>query len=50
MQFERHNPLTGAVASSAQAMQAAEIPAIAARAGAGFRSGRKWAPMRAVPF
>lgn len=36
MQFERHNPLTGAVASSAQAMQAAEIPAIAARAGAGF--------------
>ncbi|GMM60322.1 aldehyde dehydrogenase [Novosphingobium pituita] len=42
MQFERHNPLTGAVASSAQAMQAAEIPAIAARAGAAFPA---WAEM-----
>jgi acyl-CoA reductase-like NAD-dependent aldehyde dehydrogenase len=36
MIFERINPMTGAVASSAQAMQAADIPAIAARAGAAF--------------
>lgn len=36
MQFERLNPLDGSVASSAAAMQAAEIPAIAAKAGAAF--------------
>ena len=36
MQFERRNPLDGSVASSAQAMQAAQIPAIAAKAGAAF--------------
>ena len=36
MQFERINPLTGAVASSAAAMQAADMPAIAAKAAAAF--------------
>ncbi|NMN03587.1 MULTISPECIES: aldehyde dehydrogenase [unclassified Novosphingobium] len=36
MQFERLNPLDGSVASSAPAMQAADIPAIAAEAGAAF--------------
>jgi len=34
--FTRLNPLTGEVASSAVAMQASDIPAIAARAGAAF--------------
>ena len=34
--FERLNPLTGAVASSATAMRAQDIPAIAERAGAAF--------------
>ena len=34
MEFARLNPLTGAIASSAPAMQAAAIPAIAARAAA----------------
>jgi acyl-CoA reductase-like NAD-dependent aldehyde dehydrogenase len=34
MTFTRVNPLTGAVASTAQAMQASDIPAIAARAAA----------------
>jgi gamma-glutamyl phosphate reductase len=42
MQFERHNPLTGAVASSAAAMQASDIPALAAKAGAAFPA---WAAM-----
>lgn len=36
MQFTRLNPLTGEVASSAEAMKAADIPAIAARAAAAF--------------
>ncbi|HWJ70775.1 MAG TPA: aldehyde dehydrogenase [Sphingobium sp.] len=36
MQFTRLNPMTGAVASSAAAMKAEDIPAIAARAGKGF--------------
>jgi benzaldehyde dehydrogenase (NAD) len=36
MEFTRINPLTGDVASSAPAMQAADIPAIAARAAAAF--------------
>ena len=36
MTFERLNPLTGEVASSAPAMKAADIPAIAARAEAAF--------------
>ena len=36
MEFTRLNPLTGEPASSALAMQAADIPAIAARAGAAF--------------
>ncbi|EIZ78536.1 aldehyde dehydrogenase [Novosphingobium sp. Rr 2-17] len=34
MKFERINPLTGEVASSAPAMKASDIPAIAAKAGA----------------
>lgn len=42
MLFERINPLTGAVASTAQAMQAADVPAIAARAAAAFPA---WAAM-----
>ncbi len=36
MQFERINPLTGAVASQAEAMQPSDIPAITARAGEAF--------------
>jgi benzaldehyde dehydrogenase (NAD) len=36
MLFERINPLTGAVASSAPAMKASDIPAIAERAAAAF--------------
>jgi len=42
MQFDRLNPMTGAVASSAEAMQAADIPALAQRAGAAFPA---WAAM-----
>lgn len=36
MKFERINPITGAVASSAQAMKASDIPAIAEKAAAAF--------------
>ena len=36
MEFTRINPITGEVASSATAMKAADIPAIAARAAAAF--------------
>jgi benzaldehyde dehydrogenase (NAD) len=36
MKFDRINPITGEVASSAAAMKAADIPAIAARAAAAF--------------
>lgn len=36
MQFERINPLTGAVASQAEAMQPSDIPAMTARAGEAF--------------
>lgn len=36
MQFERINPLTGAVASQAEAMQPSDIPAITARSGEAF--------------
>ncbi|MBS0612746.1 MAG: aldehyde dehydrogenase [Proteobacteria bacterium] len=36
MKFQRSNPLTGAVASTATAMSAAEVPAIAARAARAF--------------
>jgi benzaldehyde dehydrogenase (NAD) len=43
-QFTRLNPMTGAVASSAQAMTAADIPAIAARAQAGFAVWSKLGP------
>ncbi len=42
MEFERLNPLTGAVASRAPAMKAADIPAIADRAAAAFPA---WAAM-----
>lgn len=42
MLFERINPMTGAVASTAEAMQASDIPAIAARAAAAFPA---WAAM-----
>jgi len=40
--FERINPMTGAVASSAAAMKAADIPAIAAKAAQGFTA---WSAM-----
>lgn len=43
-QFTRLNPMTGAVASSAQAMTAADIPAIAAKAQAGFAVWSKLGP------
>ncbi|MEP7348712.1 MAG: aldehyde dehydrogenase [Sphingorhabdus sp.] len=42
MHFQRLNPLTGDTASSAQAMQAGDIPAIAERAAASFPT---WAAM-----
>jgi benzaldehyde dehydrogenase (NAD) len=42
MQFERINPITGDVASSAEAMTAADMPAIAARAAKAFPA---WAAM-----
>lgn len=42
MEFSRINPLTGEVASSAAAMKAGDIPAIAAKAAAGFPA---WAAM-----
>lgn len=42
MEFDRINPLTGEVASSAHAMQAGDIPAIAERAAAAFPA---WAAM-----
>ena len=42
MEFTRLNPMTGAVASSAQAMKAADIPAIAQKAQAGFAA---WSTM-----
>ncbi len=42
MEFSRINPLTGEVASSARAMKAADMPAIAARAAAAFPA---WAAM-----
>jgi benzaldehyde dehydrogenase (NAD) len=44
MKFERLNPMTGAVASSAAAMQAADIPAIAAKAQQGFAAWSKLGP------
>ncbi|MFV0644814.1 MAG: aldehyde dehydrogenase [Sphingomonadaceae bacterium] len=42
--FSRNNPVTGEVASSAAAMQAAEIPAITARAQAGFEVWSTFGP------
>ena len=36
MNFERRNPMTGEVASSAQAMKAADVPAVAERAAQAF--------------
>ena len=42
MEFTRINPITGEVASSAPALKASDVPAIAARAGAAFPA---WAAM-----
>ena len=42
--FERHNPMTGEVASSAPAMSAGDIPAIAAKAQQGFAAWSKLGP------
>ena len=44
MKFERLNPMTGDVASSAEAMQAADMPAIAAKAQKGFEEWSKMGP------
>ncbi|MBO9604293.1 MAG: aldehyde dehydrogenase [Novosphingobium sp.] len=44
MQFERLNPMTGEVASSAEAMQAGDIPAIAAKAQEGFATWSQMGP------
>jgi acyl-CoA reductase-like NAD-dependent aldehyde dehydrogenase len=44
MKFERINPLTGEVASSAEAVQAGDIPAIAERAGRGFATWSQMGP------
>lgn len=44
MKFERLNPMTGEVASIAEAMQAGDIPAIAAKAQAGFAVWSKMGP------
>jgi len=44
MKFERVNPMSGEVASSAEAMQPGDIPAIAARAQAGFSAWSKMGP------
>ena len=43
-QFERRNPITGEVASSAAAMTASEIPAIAKKAQRGFAEWSKMGP------
>ncbi|MCB2078300.1 MAG: aldehyde dehydrogenase [Novosphingobium sp.] len=43
-QFTRLNPMTGEVASSAEAMQPADIPAIAEKAQAGFAEWSKMGP------
>ncbi len=42
--FERLNPMTGAVASTAEAMRAGDIPAIAERAQAGFAVWSRMGP------
>ena len=44
MKFERLNPVTGEVASSAAAMKAGDIPAIAAKAQEGFTAWSKLGP------
>ena len=44
MNFERINPMSGEVASSAEAMQPGDIPAVAARAQAGFAEWSKMGP------
>ena len=44
MQFSRKNPMTGEVASSADAMQPGDIPAITAKAQAGFLEWSKMGP------
>lgn len=43
-QFQRKNPVTGDVASNADAMQAADVPAIAAKAQAGFAAWSQMGP------
>ena len=42
--FERHNPVTGEVASRAAAMKAGDIPAVAVRAQQGFATWSKMGP------
>ncbi|RKF21706.1 aldehyde dehydrogenase [Altericroceibacterium spongiae] len=44
MQFERKNPMTGEVASTAEAMKPADIPAIAQKAQKGFEQWSKMGP------
>lgn len=44
MKFERLNPITGDVASSAEAMKAGDVPAIAAKAQQGFAQWSKMGP------
>ncbi|MBC2664948.1 aldehyde dehydrogenase [Novosphingobium flavum] len=44
MKFERINPITGGVASAAEAMQAGDIPGIAAKAQAGFAAWSQQGP------
>jgi len=44
MEFTRINPMTGDVASSAEAMQASDIPAIAAKAQQGFNAWSQMGP------
>ncbi|BFM06862.1 aldehyde dehydrogenase [Halioxenophilus aromaticivorans] len=44
MNFERINPITGEVASSAEAMQTADIPAIVEQAQAGFEAWSQQGP------
>jgi len=44
MKFERLNPMTGEVASSADAMQAGDIPAIASKAQQGFATWSQMGP------
>jgi hypothetical protein len=49
MKFERINPLTGEVASSAEAVQAGDISAIGSGRDRALPPGRRWVPTRAAP-